>query len=687
MRPVVLHSASTPPVPEPTEMGAVERMRLRAAVLSALVCLALGEVYVPGSVPVDDDAPQVRVGECVPGDIPTDGPDPTDNCNAFFKSQGMSYDAYPIPPVCSTACTFEETSPPDEGRGATYAMEWQTRGLNRAVGASEGCGASLPFDPWTGAVTLRPGRYVLQGSALGSTSDFMAARIARITDAETNEAETIALGTAQYAAEIDGAKAFANSVVAPTEYLACRETKIVLQHWKHVKAPGDWGPLPSTGFDEPRAVHASLSVRRVGGEGGCASSDPDPDDDAEATRTCTFREAAAICDGNGFGTSTADAWNERLLYDPETSGDAAKCGASVADDGRGIVVQPGTYLVSAVSPGIRSLIFVVRLAKYDSNGAYVETVALGSHGFERVTDGHPETNALSVILGTEVTVTEPTRFRLEQYVDASATSGDSKGRAPGYFINAGRFNDCDGDLSSYGANNVVPVIGAQLTVERLSRDRIGRSCLFRETIDATTAMPDRFMVNSATGHNGIIAYTWNNGRLLNDYVSSPHSNATVNCGLLSSTVDADGTSFQLAAGNYLLEAVSMGYAMSYGAARLVAVNSTGSKFTVAMSTSTKDETYAYGVNSGGERNELMFIGPVHVTVKATSAGAGASEDLPVFRLEQYHFPTTHSYGAGYASGSSNAGYKAQESVRIGAQVRIERLKEPEHGGDTTTCAG
>ena len=68
------------------------------------------------------------------------------------------------------------------------------------------------------------------------------------------------------------------------------------------------------------------------------------------------------------------------MYDPETSGDAAKCGASAADDGRGIVVQPGTYLVSAVSPGIRSLIFVVRLAKYDSNGAYVETVALGSHG-------------------------------------------------------------------------------------------------------------------------------------------------------------------------------------------------------------------------------------------------------------------------------------------------------------------
>ena len=28
VRPVVLHSASTPPVPEPTEMGAVERMRL-----------------------------------------------------------------------------------------------------------------------------------------------------------------------------------------------------------------------------------------------------------------------------------------------------------------------------------------------------------------------------------------------------------------------------------------------------------------------------------------------------------------------------------------------------------------------------------------------------------------------------------------------------------------------------------
>ena len=73
-------------------------------------------------------------------------------------------------------------------------------------------------------------------------------------------------------------------------------------------------------------------------------------------------------------------------------------------------------------------------------------------------------------------------------------------------------------------------------------------------------------------------------------------------------------------------------------------------------------------------------------MKATSAGAGASEDLPVFRLEQYHFPTDHSYGAGYASGSYNAGYKAQESVRIGAQVRIERLKEPEHGGDTTTCA-
>ena len=275
-------------------MGAVERMRLRAAVLSALVCLALGEVYVPGSVPVDDDAPQVRVGECVPGEIPTDGPDPTDNCNAFFKSQGMSYDAYPIPPVCSTACTFEETSPPDEGRGATYAMEWQTRGLNRAVGASEGCGASLPFDPWTGAVTLRPGRYILQGSALGSTSNFMAARIARL-DAETNEVETIALGTAQYAAEVDGAKAFANSVVAPVEYLACQETKILLQHWKHVKATGDWGPLPSTGFDEPRTVHASLSVRRVGGEGGCASTDPD--DDVEATRAAF---GAAVLVRNAF---------------------------------------------------------------------------------------------------------------------------------------------------------------------------------------------------------------------------------------------------------------------------------------------------------------------------------------------------------------------------------------------------
>ena len=116
VRPVVLHSASTPPVPEPTEMGAVERMRLRAAVLSALVCLALGEVYVPGSVPVDDDAPQVRVGECVPGEIPTDGPDPTDNCNAFFRSQGMSYDAYPIPPVCS--CLLYTSPSPRDQRGA-----------------------------------------------------------------------------------------------------------------------------------------------------------------------------------------------------------------------------------------------------------------------------------------------------------------------------------------------------------------------------------------------------------------------------------------------------------------------------------------------------------------------------------------------------------------------------------------
>ena len=117
---------------------------------------------------------------------------------------------------------------------------------------------------------------------------------------------------------------------------------------------------------------------------------PNPSAGTHCAQTCVFSEKIAI-DNTAFGTTkfgsvaggdfVADEFGNRLLNDVE--GTPSACGASLDEATNRVTLEPGTYLIEGICPFASMQPSMSRLTEVDGNGAFVQTLAVGTHSINR----------------------------------------------------------------------------------------------------------------------------------------------------------------------------------------------------------------------------------------------------------------------------------------------------------------
>ena len=208
---------------------------------------------------------------------------------------------------------------------------------------------------------------------------------------------------------------------------------------------------------------------------------PNPSAGTHCAQTCVFSEKIAI-NNTAFGTTkfgsvaggefVADEFGNRLLNDVE--GTPSACGASLDEATNRVTLEPGTYLIEGICPFASMQPSMSRLTEVDGNGAFVQTLAVGTHSINRpptsfafasgyAPDANVAHNAESTFLAHEVSFTVATDVVLQSFVGSTHMNNQMNG---GY---ANVYND----RPNHG---LASAFGARLSVRRIPQSRAGSTC-------------------------------------------------------------------------------------------------------------------------------------------------------------------------------------------------------------------
>ena len=237
------------------------------------------------------------------------------------------------------------------------------------------------------------------------------------------------------------------------------------------------------GLDCCAAVHMSkgFTLGRYGRYPLGPLQPPDPSAGTHCVQTCVFSEKIAINntarDTTKFGSVAggdfvADEFGNRLLNDVE--GTPSACGASLDEATNRVTLEPGTYLIEGICPFASMQPSMSRLAEVDGTGAFVQTLAVGTHSLNRpphnlaLAYADVANNGESTFLAHEVTFTVATDVVLQSFIGSAFMSNKMNG---GY---ANVYND----RPNHGLSSA---FGARLSVRRIPPSRAGSTCVIRET--------------------------------------------------------------------------------------------------------------------------------------------------------------------------------------------------------------
>lgn len=376
---------------------------------------------------------------------------------------------------------------------------------------------------------------------------------------------------------------------------------------------------------------------------------PNPSAGTHCAQTCVFSEKIAI-NNTAFGTTkfgsvaggefVADEFGNRLLNDVE--GTPSACGASLDEATNRVTLEPGTYLIEGICPFASMQPSMSRLTEVDGNGAFVQTLAVGTHSINRpptsfafasgyAPDANVAHNAESTFLAHEVSFTVATDVVLQSFVGSTHMNNQMNG---GY---ANVYND----RPNHG---LASAFGARLSVRRIPQSRAGSTCVMRETASGETG--------PTTAGNG---YTVRPLSLF--------SGNSTTCGA-SSTV---GGRLALTPGTYLVRVRASGFWNDNFAAR---IQQTSGDSATALSGGLD----LHGHPSGGSAARPDVV----TTSDVPPFELVVTEQTAYFAITTWTRNADGTWGSGIGKTFNNAHFHFSESVTL-SQVSVRKLDETEVG--------
>lgn len=376
---------------------------------------------------------------------------------------------------------------------------------------------------------------------------------------------------------------------------------------------------------------------------------PDPSAGTHCAQTCVFSEKIAI-DNTASGTTkfgsvaggdfVADQFGNRLLNDVE--GTPSACGASLDEATNRVTLEPGTYLIEGICPFASMQPSMSRLAEVDGNGAFVQTLAVGTHSLNRppssltidsayAGQANVANNAESTFLAHEVTFTVATDVVLQSFIGSAFMSDQMNG---GY---ANVYND----RPNHGLSSA---FGARLSVRRIPPSRAGSTCVIRETASGE--------FGPTTAGNG---YTFR-------HLSLFSGNSTT-CGASSTA----GGRLALTPGTYLVRVRASGFWNDNFAARIQRMSGDS---TTALSGGLD----LHGHPSGGSAAAPDVV----TTSDVPPFELVVTEQTAYFAITTWARNADGTWGSGIGPNYVNAHLKFSESVTL-SQVSVRKLDEIEVG--------
>ena len=376
---------------------------------------------------------------------------------------------------------------------------------------------------------------------------------------------------------------------------------------------------------------------------------PDPSAGTHCAHTCVFSEKIAI-DNTAFGTTkfgsvaggdfVADQFGNRLLNDVE--GTPSACGASLDEATNRVTLEPGTYLIEGICPFASMQPSMSRLAEVDGNGAFVQTLAVGTHSLNRppswltiaseyAADANVANNAESTFLAHEVTFTVATDVVLQSFIGSAYMSNKMNG---GY---ANVYND----RPNHGLSSA---FGARLSVRRIPPSRAGSTCVIRET-----ASGENVPITAGDG------YTFRHLSLI--------SGNSTTCGASSTA----GGRLALTPGTYLVRVRASGYWNDNFAARI-------QRMSGDSATALSGGLDLHGHPSGGSAASPDIV----TTSDVPPFELVVTEQTAYFAITTWAQNADGTWGSGIGPMFVHAHLKFSESVTL-SQVSVRKLDETEVG--------
>lgn len=367
------------------------------------------------------------------------------------------------------------------------------------------------------------------------------------------------------------------------------------------------------------------------------------------TQTCVFSEKVAIDNTASVTTKfgsvadsdfAADQFRSRLLN--HVDGTPSACGASLDEASHRITLEPGTYLIEGICPYAAAQPSMSRLAAVDGNGAYVQTLAVGTHGTNRPPTGAspasgyaPDTtvanNAESTFLAHEVSFTVATDVVLQSFFGSTSMNNQMNG---GY---ANVYND----RLNHGLSGA---FGARLSVRKIPQSRAGSTCVLRET---------------ANGEKGPLATG-------NGYTFRPLSLLSGDSATCGASFTAGGR-LALTPGTYLVRVRASAFWNDNFAARIQQMNGDS---TTALSGGLD----LHGHPSGGSVAHPDIV----TTSDVPPFEVVVTQQTAYFAISTWMRNADGSWGAGIGKMFVNAHGYFSESVTL-SQVSVRKLDETEVG--------
>ena len=371
---------------------------------------------------------------------------------------------------------------------------------------------------------------------------------------------------------------------------------------------------------------------------------PDPSAGTHCAQTCVFSEKIAIDNTafvtTKFGSFQGGDFGNRLLNDVE--GTPSACGASLDEATNRVTLEPGTYLIEGICPFASMQPSMSRLAEVDGNGAFVQTLAVGTHSLNRppswltiaseyAADANVANNAESTFLAHEVTFTVATDVVLQSFIGSAYMSNKMNG---GY---ANVYND----RPNHGLSSA---FGARLSVRRIPPSRAGSTCVIRETASGENVRP--------TPGNG---YTPR-------HLSLFSGNSTT-CGASSTA----GGRLALTPGTYLVRVRASGYWNDNFAARI-------QRMSGDSATALSGGLDLHGHPSGGSAASPDIV----TTSDVPPFELVVTEQTAYFAITTWAQNADGTWGSGIGPMFVHAHLKFSESVTL-SQVSVRKLDETEVG--------